>query len=110
MVPSEFHHLFPEHVDLPVFLKIPPVQPGTQVVLAIGIVVALLGIPKFIPHKDQWGRLGKQQHTECILDQLQPQAAYPGLAACPLLPAVPAAVIVISVPVILPVASLCFWS
>src|SRR5262245_23368816 len=57
-----------ETAEVAVSLKAAPVQPTDLVVLAIGVVVALLGAPGFVAHEQHGSALGKEQNGDEVLD------------------------------------------
>ena len=63
-----------------------PVEPGQFVVLAIGVVVALLGAADFVAGQDHRHALGKQQRGQEVPHLLAPQARIAGSSVGPSTP------------------------
>ena len=54
---SEFKQALYLRSEIRIFLQAAPVHPADLVVLAIGIVIPLLGVPEFITGQDHWRSL-----------------------------------------------------
>ena len=108
MLPSEANQHLPEIEYLLVLLPLAPVQPGDGIVLTIGIIIPLLGIPELISHKNQRCGLGQHQQTHGVFYLSDAKLLHSLPARPAFLPAVPAAVTVASVPVIFPIGFVMF--
>ena len=76
-----------------------PVEPRHLVVLAIGVVVAALGAPAFVPHQQHRHALAQQERRQHILDLTQADRLDRNIAGRPFDPVIAAAVVVFAVPV-----------
>ena len=48
-----------------------PIEPTDLIVLAVGVVVALLGAPCFVAHQQHGGALREQEQGEAVFNLLQ---------------------------------------
>ena len=65
---AEMDHIPEELVDILVLLKQPPVKPRDLIILAIRIVVAKLGIAKFVSRKEHRRPSACKERRAGILD------------------------------------------
>ena len=98
---------FDEPVHVGVLGEQRPVEPTGLVVLAVGVVVAVLRAPHFVTHDDHGHAQRKHGHRQEILDLAVAQLLDRGIVGRALHAAVPASVIVSSVAVVFAVVSLC---
>lgn len=99
MALPEMYHEPEEFIHISVCLKPAPVNPGYLVVLAVGIVIPILGVAEFIPCIEH--RRPSAAHEDCagILDQTHSQRIDLRVICLSLFPAVPAPVVIGTVPV-----------
>src|SRR5487761_1166814 len=80
-----------------------PVVPGGLVVLAVGVVVALLGPADLVTAEEHGHALGEEQGGEEIALLAATARPHIGIVRRPLHPAVPGPVVALTVPVVLAV-------
>ena len=87
-------HIFEELKHIRVFFLARPVEPRGYVVLTIGVVVAELGVAKFVSGKEQRGSTAAHKRGKGILDQLSSERVDLGIVGFALAAAVPAVVVI----------------
>ena len=92
-----------EAVDVGVLLQERPVEPGGRVVVAVGVVVALLRAPDLVPHQDHGHAQRHQRESQVILHLAVAQPLDLGVLGRAFDAAVPAPVVVGAVAVVLAV-------
>ena len=68
MLFAECDHKFKEFKQIFVLFEHTPVQPGSNVVLAVAVVVSEFGIPKFITGKKHWCAAATHKDSTGITD------------------------------------------
>ena len=86
--------------QLPVLFQQPPVQPGNLIVLAVGVVVSILGVAKFVPGQEHGRTPAAQKYGAGVPDQAEAQGKHLFFLRLPLRPAVPAPVVIRSVGIV----------
>ena len=100
---SKSHCLFHKGKHAGIFPKAPPVDPANGIVLAVGIVIALLGIADLVAAVNHGNPLGKQQHCKGSPHLALPHLTDPLLPAWPIYAAVPGIIIAAAVVIALSV-------
>src|SRR5579883_678950 len=101
-------HLFPEAEQVPVFLRQRPVEPADRVVLAVGIVIALLRAPDFVAGYKHRNAAGQQERGGEVPDLPVAEGLDGGVAGNALHAAVPAQVVVDAVAIALAIRLVVF--
>ncbi len=97
---AEMDHVFKEVENIPVLFQQPPVQPGSNVVLAVGIVIAELSITEFITSQEHRDTAAAHEDGEGIADHAFPESQDIGIIRVSFHSAVPAMVVVSSVSIV----------
>ena len=100
---AEGDEVFHKFIDVAVGLQLVPVEPGGLVVLAVGVVVAPLGVAELVPRQQKGRPLAQEHQHQGVADLFFPHLHDLLLAGGTLHPAVPAVVAVGAVPAVLPV-------
>src|SRR5699024_2835122 len=100
MLPAQSDHKPEEFQKFPVFLRIFPVQPGDFIILAVGVVVSILSVSKFIPGKKHWCPSAAHENRAGVLYHPEPQCTYFRIVGLSLFPTVPASVVITSVGIV----------
>ena len=91
---AEGDHLRDKVEQILVVFQPGPVQPGNLVVLTVGVVVAELGVGKFVPRQEHGSAPAAQQHGEGVFYQPVPKGQHLRIRGVSLHAAVPAVVVV----------------
>ena len=94
------NHKLEKFKKLTVVFKLVPVKPGDFIVLAIGIVVAVLGIGKFIPCQEHRCPPAAHQNSTGVAYHAETQFQYNGVFGIALNAAVPAPVVICTVGIV----------
>jgi hypothetical protein len=78
---AQRHHLLEEPQYVGVAVDLPPVEPAEFVVLAVGVVVAVLGPPDLVAHADHGDALRQQEDGGEVLDLPAAEVLEPGVVA-----------------------------
>ena len=97
MSPAQGYDAFRE--SLQVSINVGPVEPGDRVVLAVGVVVALLGAADLVAAQEERDAEGQQERREHGPPLAGPQSQHVGVVVGALGPTVPRTVVVRAVPV-----------
>ena len=110
--PADDGVLFAEGDHVPVKIEevlveaqIIPVEPGDLIVLTVAVVIAVLGIPEFIPRIDHGSPPAAHQDCDGIAHHFKAEGPDHGIVRRTLDPAVPAAVVISAVHI---VPAVCF--
>jgi hypothetical protein len=76
-----------------------PVNPADFIILAVGIIVAVLRVSHFITGENHGNALADQQYAGCIFDLFETQALDAGIIGLSFRTAIPAVVVVVTVTV-----------
>ena len=95
--------------DVGILLQIAPIEPRYLVVLAIGVVVALLGITHLIARQHHGDALADHQHGDGILHLTVAQADDGSIVGFALATTIPAVVMVFAVSVVLAIGLVMFF-
>src|SRR5664279_383750 len=95
-------HLY-ESVDVRVLREQRPIEPARLVVLTIGVVVAMLRTPHLIPHERHRRSHSSQQQGEEVQDLSLTERLDPRIGRRALLTAIPAAIVINAVAIVLSV-------
>ena len=63
---AEMDHIFEEFEHIPILLKQAPIQPGSNIILAVCIVIAELGVAEFISGEEHRDTPAAHKECECI--------------------------------------------
>ena len=78
-----------------------PVEPVPLLVMAVGVVVALLGAVDFVTHREHRHSLAQEEQRHCVALETRPQGLHGRIIGLPLHSAVPTVVVVGPIAVLL---------
>ena len=65
---TELYHILEECKNIMVILQSVPVEPGSNIVVAVGIIVAELGVAELISCEEHWDSTAAHQESEGVAD------------------------------------------
>src|SRR4030067_1857240 len=100
---NECNQLADKPQQISLSLDILPVEPAQLIILAVGIVIAVLRAANFISHQDHRRTLGDQQDGEKILKLLHPQTLNRWIIGGSFITTIPAEIMIAPILIVLTV-------